>query len=70
MMLFVSYQVPNINAGSEMTTTIGRLIASAIALVAGAIACSTENLNVNVGISLIVVASVLFVVDYIRSQKS
>ena len=48
-----------------MSNTVGRLIAAAIAMVAGAIACSTEN----VGIAILVVASALFVVEYFRTQK-
>ena len=53
-----------------MSNTSGRLIAAAIAMVAGAIACSTEYLNINVGIAILVVASALFVAEYFRAQKS
>ena len=53
-----------------MTNTAGRLIAAAIAMVAGAIACSTENLDINIGIVILFVASALFVAEYFRAQKS
>jgi hypothetical protein len=46
-----------------------RLLASAIAMIAGALAASTDNLNVNVGITIILVSSVLFLVEYVRSQR-
>jgi ABC-type Mn2+/Zn2+ transport system permease subunit len=46
-----------------------RLLASAIAMIAGALAASTYNLNVNVGITIILVSSVLFLVEYVRSQR-
>ena len=46
-----------------------RLLASAIAMIAGALAASTDNLNVNVGVTIILVSSVLFLVEYVRSQR-
>jgi len=46
-----------------------RLLASASAMIAGALAASTDNLNVNVGITIILVSSVLFLVEYVRSQR-
>ncbi len=53
-----------------MSNTVGRLIAAAIAMVAGAIACSTEYLNINVGIAILVVATALFVAENFRARKS
>ena len=44
-----------------------RLLASAMN--AGALASSTDNLNVNVGITTILVGGVLFLVEYVRSQR-
>ena len=45
-----------------------RLLASSFAMVAGAIAAGTDNLDVNVGIIIIVVSGALFLADYIRCQ--
>ena len=53
-----------------MTNVQARLIGSAIAMVAGAIACATDNLNINVGIAILVIGSALFIAEYIRAQKS
>ena len=52
-----------------MTNDVGRLIAASIAMVAGASACTTNNLDINVGISILVVAGAIFVAEYFRSQK-
>ena len=52
-----------------MTNVQARLLAAAIAMLAGAVAASTENLDVNVGITIIFVSGVLFLVEYIRSQR-
>ena len=38
-------------------------------LLAGAVAASTDNLDVNVGMTIIFVSGVLFLVEYIRSQR-
>ena len=46
-----------------------RLLAAAIALVAGALDASTDNLNVNVGIAIIVVSGAIFLAEYVRCQK-
>jgi len=46
-----------------------RLLAAAIAMLAGAVAASTDNLDINVGITIIFVSGVLFLVEYIRSQR-
>ncbi len=52
-----------------MTNVQVRLLAAAIAMLAGAVAASTDNLDVNVGITIIFVSGVLFLVEYIRSQR-
>ena len=52
-----------------MTTPQVRLLASAIAMIAGAVASSTDNLNVNVGITIILVSGVLFLVEMVGSQR-
>ncbi len=55
--------------GSTVTNVQARLLASAIALLAGALAASTDNLNVNVGIAMILVGGAIFVAEYVRSQR-
>ncbi len=52
-----------------MTNVQVRLLASAIALLAGALAASTDNLNVNVGLAIILVSGALFLAEYIRCQR-
>ncbi len=52
-----------------MTNVQVRLLAAAIALVAGALAASTDNLDVNVGIAIIVVSGAIFLAEYVRCQK-
>jgi hypothetical protein len=52
-----------------MTNVQVRLLAAAIAMLAGAVAASTDNLDMNVGITIIFVSGVLFLVEYIRSQR-
>ncbi len=52
-----------------MTNVQVRLFAAAIAMLAGAVAASTDNLDINVGITIIFVSGVLFLVEYIRSQR-
>jgi hypothetical protein len=51
-----------------MTNVQVRLLAFSIALIAGALA-ATDNLNVNVGLLIIIVSAALFVADYIRCQR-
>ena len=51
-----------------MTNTQARMLASAIVLVAGAIAASTDNLNVNIGIVVILISGAMFVTEYVRSR--
>ncbi|MEP7134587.1 MAG: hypothetical protein ABI904_06605 [Chloroflexota bacterium] len=52
-----------------MTNAQVRLIASAIALLAGGIMANADNINVNVSIAIIVISSVIFIVEYWRCQK-
>ena len=52
-----------------MTNVQARLLGSAIALLAGALAASTDNLDVNVGIAIILVSGAIFVAEYVRSQR-
>ncbi len=52
-----------------MTNVQVRLLAAAIAMLAGAVAASTDNLDINIGITIIFVSGVLFLVEYIRSQR-
>ena len=53
-----------------MTNVQVRLLAAAIALLAGAVASSTDNLDVNVGIVIILVSGAMFIAEYVRSQRS
>ncbi|NQW17293.1 MAG: hypothetical protein HQ478_07380 [Chloroflexi bacterium] len=52
-----------------MTNAQIRLIGAAIALVGGAIAASTDNLNVNVGLAIIIVSAAIFLFDSWRLAK-
>ncbi len=52
-----------------MTNIQVRLLAAAIALLAGAVAAGTDNLDVNVGLAIILVSSAMFVAEYVRSQR-
>ena len=54
---------------APITNVQVRLLAAAIALLPGALAASTDNLNVNVGITIIIVSGVPFLVEYIRCQR-
>ena len=54
----------------DMTNTQVRLIASAIALLAGGVIANTGNINVNVSVIIILVSAAIFVVEYLRSQKA
>lgn len=53
-----------------MTDSQVRLLASSIALVAGALAAMADNLNVSVGIAIIVIAGAAFVAEYVRSRMA
>ncbi len=52
-----------------MTNVQVRLLAAAIAMLAGAVAASTDNLDVNVGLAIILVSGALFLAEYIRCQR-
>ena len=52
-----------------MTNLQARLIASALGLMAGAILCTTDRVDINVGLAILIVSAVLFVVEYFRIQK-
>jgi hypothetical protein len=52
-----------------MTNVQARLLAAAIALLAGALAASTDNLDVNVGILIIIVSGAIFLAEYVRCQR-
>ena len=52
-----------------MTNIQVRLIASALGLIAGAIISTTERVDVNVGLAIVIICGVLFLVEYFRSQK-
>jgi hypothetical protein len=52
-----------------MTNKQTRLIGTAIVFVGGGTAASAEQLNINVGIAVIVVAGALFIAEYIRCWK-
>lgn len=51
-----------------MTDTQARMLGSAIVLVAGAIAASTDNLNVNIGIVIILISGAMFITEYVLSR--
>jgi len=51
-----------------MTNVQVRLIASAISLLAGGIIASTDNINVNIGIAIILISSAIFIVEYWRCR--
>ena len=53
-----------------MTDSQARLLASAVGLVAGAIAASTDNINVNIGLAIIIVSGAMFVAEYVRSRMT
>jgi hypothetical protein len=46
-----------------------RLLASAIALLAGGIIANTSNINVNVSIAIILISSIIFIAEYWRLHK-
>jgi hypothetical protein len=53
-----------------MTDSQARLLASAVGLVAGALAASTDNINVNIGLVIIIVSGAMFVAEYVRSRTT
>ncbi len=52
-----------------MTNQQARLIGTAVAFVGGGITANAENLDINVGITAILITGALFIAEYIRSQK-
>jgi hypothetical protein len=54
---------------ATMTNVQVRLLAAAIALLAGAVAAGTNNLDVNVGIVIILVSGAIFLAKYVRAQR-
>ena len=52
-----------------MTNAQVRLLSASIALLAGALAASTDNLDVKVGIVMILASGAIFLAEYVRSQK-
>lgn len=55
---------------STMTNQQARLIGCAIAILGGAVAATTENLDINFSIAIMVISGTLFLAEYIRSQKN
>ena len=52
-----------------MTNVQVRFLGAAIALMAGALATTSDNLDVNVGIVIILVSGAIFLAEYIRCQR-
>ena len=52
-----------------MTNDQTRMIATSIAMLSGAILCTTERIDINLGISILIIGAVLFVVEFFRLQK-
>lgn len=52
-----------------MTNIQIRLIASAMGLIAGAILSTTERVDINIGLAIVIICGVLFLFEYFRSQK-
>jgi hypothetical protein len=46
-----------------------RLIASAIALLAGGVMANATSIDVNVPIAIILISAAMFLVEYVRNQK-
>ena len=51
-----------------MANTQIRLIASAIALLAGAVMANTNNVDINLSLAVILVSAAIFVVEYWRCR--
>ena len=52
-----------------MSNVQARLLSSALALVAGAIAAGTDNLEVDVGIVIILISGAMLIAEYVRSYR-
>jgi hypothetical protein len=55
------------NVGENMNNQQVRLLISALVLLSGAIASNSSQLNINVGIFLILVGAAMLFVEYFRS---
>jgi hypothetical protein len=53
-----------------MSNLQSRLIASTLGMLSGAILCTTDHVDVNIGLAILIVSAVLFIVEYFRSQKN
>jgi len=51
-----------------MSNTQVRLIASAIALLAGGIIANSNNIDINVSIVIILISSAIFIIEYWRCR--
>ncbi len=54
----------------HMTNIQVRLLASAIVMVAGALAVSSTSLDVNLGIVIIFLSGAVFIAEYVRSYMN
>jgi hypothetical protein len=52
-----------------MTNGQTRLLASALAMLAGGVLANSSGVNVNLSIAIILLGLVAFVVEYVRSRK-
>ena len=52
-----------------MTNLQSRLIASAIGMLTGAILCSTDRVDINIGLTILIISAILFAFEYFRSQN-
>jgi hypothetical protein len=53
-----------------MTNSQARLLASAIALLAGAVIAQTDNVNVNLSLIVILLSSAMLIGEWFRSFRS
>jgi hypothetical protein len=53
-----------------MTNKQVRLIASAIALLAGGVIANANDIDVNVSIWIILISAAMFLIEYLRSQRA
>ena len=51
-----------------MTNAQVRLLAAALALIAGGIIANARSVDVNVGLIIIILSAVIFAVEYVRSR--
>jgi hypothetical protein len=67
---FVRVRSSNSNVGENMNNQQVRLLISALVLLSGAIASNSSQLDVNVGLFLILVGAAMLFVEYFRSFSS